>query len=125
MKKLIITIVAMATIALAANKPVCRETDETPWTVEFTCNNPTKGVKRVHVIVWKYASSFFLYKAMRDGSSESMHVSFDEDKNVTHVRESTKDDIGVENWSLDRDIEGDRFSFYYNQLRDEYDLRRN
>lgn len=124
MKKLIITILAMATMALAANKTVCKQTDDSSWALRFDCVGHTTNVKEVTIFIQKNAKSFSVHKTMNDGSSELLQVSFDFDNDLTVVSETTWDDLNVETSDSNRLLDGDQFSFFYEQLRDEYDLRR-
>ena len=125
MKKLIITILAIATMALATNKPVCNETNDSNWDAKFfTCVRPTTDVKKVTIIIGTHAGFLFVGKTMNDGISESLSVSVDEENDLTVVMETTLDDLNVITNRSVRKLDGDQFSFFYEQLRDEYDLRR-
>lgn len=123
MKKLIITILAMATMALAANKTVCKETEDSTWHLRrFECVSHSTNVKKVTIFIQN--RFFSVIKTMNDGSSEMLSVSYSEDVDLTHVDETTWDDLDVTTNESTRLLDGDRFSFFYEQLRDEYDLRR-
>ena len=124
MKKLIITILAIATMALAANKPVCKQTDDYGWKVMFTCVHPTYAVKEIYIGLWKNGSSFSVDKFMKDGSRVSSSVYFNMYDHKTHVIESTYDDLGILVHKDDLKLDGNQFSILYYKLRNQYDLRR-
>lgn len=124
MKKLIITILAMATMALAATKPVCKETYFDGWRYRFDCERPTDSVKEINIILIPDYPSYMVTKYLKDGSRVSSDVFFDKDDNHTHVIETTFDDLGVLVHKDKRKIYGNQFFILYRQLRDEYDLRR-
>ena len=125
MKKLIITILAIATMAIAANKPVCNETNDSDWQAKFfTCVRPTTDVKKVVIIIATHSNFLYVSKKMNDGTTEGVSVSFDEENDLTVVTENTLDDLNVLTNRTERLLDGDQFSFFYEQLRDEYDLRR-
>ena len=82
MKKLIITILALAAIALAANKPICTEVYNTDEYVEFSCKggmistSTLKISKKLDSITFigEYTNGNQFYKQDTRYSSGSEHV---------------------------------------------------
>jgi len=124
MKKLIITILAIATMALSANKPVCREIADHGWKIEFTCDRPTYAVKEVYIGLWQKEQAFQVMIMKTDGSRVSTRVYFNMYDQKTHVIESTYDELGVLVHNDDIKLDGNQFSILYYKLRNQFDLRR-
>lgn len=124
MKKLIIAIIAMATVAIAASKPVCKETEERGWEVMYTCMRPVNDVKKISIGVYKNGNSFSVTKIMKDESKVSSDVFFNNVTNETYVTEYSDDDLGVRVHYQFRSFAGNQFLTLYTQLRDKYDLQR-
>lgn len=124
MKKLIITIIAIATMSLAATKPVCSEIADHGWKVEFTCERPTYAVKEVYIGLWQEEQAFQVMEMKTDGSRVAELVFFNKYDHKTHVIESTFDDRDVLVHKDDLVLDGEQFSILYNRMRDKYDLKR-
>lgn len=128
MKKLIITILALAAIALAANKPICYDESNDPEGrfKTFVCRNPSKGVDSTIIYVEKDMSSLISISHRRDGSGRivrgSRHNKGYTNEYVT-VEELEDDEFGVRvtdtSYTLTRTLE-----YYYKSLRRHYDFRK-
>lgn len=128
MKKLIITILALAAIALAANKPICYDKTENPKgrMKAFVCRNPSKGVDSTVIGVAKDMSSLLLVQHYSDGSGRIVHGTR-HNKGYTNeyvtVTVLENDEFGV--WVTDMSYNVTHtLEYYYKSLRRKYDFRK-
>lgn len=128
MKKLIITILALATIALAENKPICYDKTEDPKgrVKTFVCRNPSNDIDSTIIGVEKDMSYLILVHHYSDGRgrivSGRRHNKGYTNEYVT-IEELEHDEFGV--WVKDTSSTVTHtLEYYYKSLRRKYDFRK-
>ena len=128
MKKIIITILAMATMALAANKPVCY--DETKpgkdykW---FVCDHPRKGIDTTSIFVQLDMSFVAVVNHYTDGHVRLVrghhHNKGYGTNEYVEIIERENDEFGV--WVTDTSYVVTRtLDYYYKSIRKAYDFKK-